>query len=350
MSTSSTGKAHGKGHGKGRGTGRATLEEVARLAGVSTMTASRVLSQPHLVLEATRARVEQAVRELAYVPNRAARALASSRSRVIVVLVPSLSNAVFTAVLDGIHDAVGASQYQLLIGNTHYSDAEEEKLLRIYLQSNPDGILLPGLSHSPQVARVLQTLRVPVVAMMDLAETPAALSVGFSQFDAGAALTRHLLGKGYRRIVFVGAQLDERTLRRADGYRLAMREAGLLDPRLEIMTPQPSTVALGAELMRRVLADVPDCDAVFFCNDDLAHGAIFHCQRAGVAVPGQVAVAGFNDLPASSLMVPSLTTVDTPRYRIGFEAASLLLEVIAGKAPVARRIDLGFTLREREST
>jgi LacI family gluconate utilization system Gnt-I transcriptional repressor len=326
MSRSSMGNGGGEARAKGRAKGRATLEEVARLAGVSTMTASRALSQPQMVSEATRARIEGAVLELGYVPNRAARALASSRSRVIVVLVPSLSNAVFTAVLDGIHDAVGASQYQLLIGNTHYSDAEEEKLLRIYLQSNPDGILLPGLSHSPQVARMLETLRVPVVSMMDL------------------------IKQGYRRIAFVGAQLDERTLRRADGYRLAMREAGLLDPRLEIMTAQPSTVALGADLMRRVLAELPDCDAVFFCNDDLAHGAIFHCQRAGVAVPGQVAVAGFNDLPASSLMVPSLTTVDTPRYRIGFEAATLLLDVIAGKAPAARRIDLGFTLREREST
>lgn len=336
--------------GKGRGTGRATLEEVARLAGVSTMTASRALSQPQLVSEATRTKVERAVLDLGYVPNRAARALASSRSRVIVVLVPSLSNAVFTAVLDGIHDAVGASQYQLLIGNTRYSDAEEEKLLRIYLQSDPDGILLPGLSHSAEVGRMLETLRVPVVSMMDLADTPSTLSVGFSQLDAGMALTRHLVTKGYRRIAFVGAQLDERTLRRADGYRLAMQEAGLYDQRLEIMTPQPSTVALGAELMRRVLAELPDCDAVFFCNDDLAHGAIFHCQRAGVQVPQQVAVAGFNDLAASSLMVPSLTTVDTPRYQVGYRAASLLLDVIAGREPEARRIDLGFTLREREST
>ena len=120
--------------GKARGTGRTTLEQVAALAGVSIMTASRALSQPQLVSEATRAKVEQAVGELGYVPNRAARALASAQSHVIVVLVPSLSNAVFPAVLDGIHDAVGPSRYQLLIGNTHYSDAEEEKLLRVYLQ------------------------------------------------------------------------------------------------------------------------------------------------------------------------------------------------------------------------
>jgi LacI family gluconate utilization system Gnt-I transcriptional repressor len=336
------------GTGKIRGTGRATLEEVAQLAGVSTMTASRALSQPRLVSDATRAKVEQAVAELGYVPNRAARALASAHSRVIVVLVPSLSNAVFTAVLDGIHDAVEASQYQLLIGNTHYSDAEEEKLLNIYLQSNPDGVLLSGVSHSPHVQRVLGSSRIPIVSMMDLAEGEQDLSVGFSQLDAGGAMTRHLIGKGYRRIGFIGAQLDERTLRRADGYRQAMQAAGLADPALEVMVAEPSTIALGAELMRRTLA--LDCDAVFCCNDDLAHGAIYHCQREGIRVPQDIAIAGFNDLPASAWMMPSLTTVDTPRYRIGYEAASLLLEVIAGRAPAQRRIDLGFTLREREST
>ena len=331
-----------------RGTGRATLEEVAQLAGVSTMTASRALSQPRLVSEATRAKVEQAVAELGYVPNRAARALASAHSRVIVVLVPSLSNAVFTAVLDGIHDAVEASQYQLLIGNTHYSDAEEEKLLNIYLQSNPDGVLLSGLSHSAHVQRVLGSSRIPIVSMMDLADGEQDLSVGFSQLDAGHTMTRHLLDKGYRRIAFIGAQLDERTLRRADGYRRAMQAAGLADPGLEVMTSEPSTIALGAQLMQRTLA--LGCDAVFCCNDDLAHGAIYHCQRHGVRVPQDVAIAGFNDLPASAWMMPSLTTVDTPRYRIGYEAASLLLEVIAGRVPAERRIDLGFTLREREST
>ncbi|WP_296952597.1 LacI family DNA-binding transcriptional regulator [uncultured Massilia sp.] len=337
--------------GKMRGTGRTTLEEVAAHAGVSTMTASRALSQPRLVSDATRAKVELAVAELGYVPNRAARALASAQSRVIVALVPSLSNVVFTAVLDGIQDALAAGDYQLLIGNTRYSDAEEEKLLRTYLQSNPDGILLSSLSHSPEVARMLAASRVPAVSMMDLADEADVdrMSVGFSQLDAGGALTRHLLGRGYRRIAFIGAQLDERTLRRADGYRQAMRAAGLADPRLEIMTPEPSTIALGAELMRQALETLPDCDAVFCCNDDLAHGAIYYCQRHAVRVPQDVAIAGFNDLPASAWMVPSLTTVDTPRYRIGYEAATLLLDVVGGRVPRATRVDLGFTLRERES-
>lgn len=335
--------------GKSRASGRTTLAAVAEHAGISTMTASRALNQPELVSPAVRARVELAVAELGYVPNRAARALASAHSNVIVVLIPSLSNAVFTAVLDGVQDAVDAGNYQLLIGNTRYSDAEEEKLLGIYLQSNPDGILLSGLSHSPRVEQMLATSGVPVVSMMDLASAPGQLSVGFSQFDAGHTMTRYLIDKGYKRIGFIGAQLDERTLRRAEGYRKAMQAAGLADPRLEIMAADPSTIALGAELLGRMLASAPDCDAIFCCNDDLAHGAIYQCQRRGIDVPNQLAICGFNDLPASAWMKPSVTTIGTPRYRIGFEAATLLRSVINGATPPMEHIDLGFTLMARES-
>lgn len=334
---------------KSRASGKTTLSSVAAHAGVSAMTASRALNQPERVSDSVRARVELAVAELGYVPNRAARALASAQSNVIVVLVPSLSNAVFTAVLEGIQDAIGSGNYQLLIGNTRYSDAEEEKLLGIYLQSNPDGILLSSLSHSARVTHMLATTGVPVVSMMDLASAPGQLSVGFSQFDAGYAMTRYLIDKGRTRIGFIGAQLDERTLRRADGYRKAMGDAGLHDARLELMVSEPSTIALGAQLVQRMLAQAPDCDAVFCCNDDLAHGAIYQCQRSSIAVPRQLAVCGFNDLPASAWMTPSVTTIGTPRYRIGFEAARLLLATIDGQAPPAAPVDLGFTLMARES-
>jgi len=335
--------------GKSRASGKTTLASVASHAGVSTMTASRALNQPELVSQAVRTRVELAVAELGYVPNRAARALASAHSNVIMVLVPSLSNAVFTAVLEGIQDAVESGNYQLLIGNTRYSDAEEEKLLGIYLQSNPDGILLSGLSHSPRVEQMLATCGVPVVSMMDLASEPSQLSVGFSQFEAGHTMTRYLIDKGYKRIGFIGAQLDERTLRRAAGYRKAMEDAGLADVRLETMVADPSTIALGAELLGRMLAAAPDCDAIFCCNDDLAHGAIYQCQRRGIAVPEQLAICGFNDLPASAWMKPSVTTIGTPRYRIGYEAATLLRSVINGTTPPVSQIDLGFTLMARES-
>ncbi|ALK99072.1 transcriptional regulator [Massilia sp. WF1] len=334
---------------RNRGSGRVTLSEVAARAGVGTMTVSRAINQPELVSAALRARVEEAVAALGYVPNRAARALASSQSKVIVVLVPSLSNAVFTEVLAGIQDALEKDDYQILIGNTRYSDAEEEKLLNIYLQSNPDGVLLSGLTHSKQVTKILASSKLPVVSMMDLGSSPDALSVGFSQLEAGYTMTRYLIDKGYKRIGFMGAQRDERTLKRAEGYRRALQEAGLYDPQLETMVADPSTIALGAELLGRMLSVTPDCDAIFCCNDDLAQGAIFQCQRRGIAVPGRLAICGFNDLPVSAWMNPSLSTIATPRYRVGFEAAQLLRAVIRGETPALTRVDLGFTLMARES-
>jgi LacI family gluconate utilization system Gnt-I transcriptional repressor len=162
-------------------------------------------------------------------------------------------------------------------------------------------------------------------------------------------MTRYLIDKGYRRIGFMGAQRDERTLKRLDGYRRALREAGRDDPQLETVVPDPSTIALGAELLGRMLSVAPDCDAIFCCNDDLAQGAIFQCQRRGIAVPQQMAICGFNDLPTSAWMNPSVTTIATPRYRIGFEAATLLRTAIKGERPANGRIDLGFTLMARES-
>ncbi|WP_431479340.1 LacI family DNA-binding transcriptional regulator [Massilia eburnea] len=334
---------------KSRALGKVTLSDVAALAGVAPMTASRAINQPELVSSLLRERVEKAVQELGYVPNRAARALASAQSRVIVVLVPSLANAVFTALLAGVQDALDPCNYQILIGNTRYSDAEEEKLLATYMQSNPDGILLCGLTHSPRVQQMLATSRVPVVSMMDLSSEPGSMSVGFSQEDAGYTITRYLIDKGRKRIGYMAAQLDERTLKRGDGYRKAMEEAGLSDPMLELMCPDPSTIALGAELLGRMLANMPGLDAIFCCNDDLAHGAIFQCQRRGIKVPEQLAICGFNDLPASAWMKPSVTTIGTPRYQTGFEAANLLLAAIRGNDIAAQRIDLGFTLMARES-
>jgi LacI family gluconate utilization system Gnt-I transcriptional repressor len=334
---------------KGRSRGRVTLVDVARQAGVAVMTASRALSQPELVSQELRTRVEQAVRELGYLPNRAARALASARSNVIAVLIPSFSNAVFTDVLLGIQDALDKRGYQVLISNTRYSAEEEEKLLSINLQSNPDGVLLTGATQSAHVRRMLEASRIPFVSMMDIPDDPQQLAVGFSQHEAAYTLTRHLLTKGYRRIGFLAAQLDERTMKRAEGYRQALREAGLDAPRRELLVPEPSTVALGAELLGRILAVAPDCDALFCCNDDLAYGAIYQCQRRGIAVPGKLAICGFNDLPPSSWMNPSVTTIATPRYRIGFESANLLLQAIEGVTPEVRHVDLGYTLMARES-
>ena len=163
-------------------------------------------------------------------------------------------------------------------------------------------------------------------------------------------MTTHLLERGYRRIGFVAVQLDPRTLARLDGYRHALEEAGLYDEKRVWRLPDPSSIHLGAAMIDRMMAENSDCDAVFFCNDDLAQGALFQCQRRGIRVPDQLAVAGFNDLPASAWTTPTLTTVATPRYAIGRHAAAMLLDLMDGKEPPQRRLDLGLTFIAREST
>lgn len=330
-------------------TGRATMADVARAAGTSAMTVSRALRSPERVGEELRRRIEDAARQLGYVPNRAASALASARSMTVAVLVPSLENVLFINTLSGIRAVLDQHGYQMLIGVTGYAPADEERLLRTHLEHDPDGVILTGLDHAPGAWDLLRAFGVPNVHMMELAD-PAVWSVGFSQFDAGAAVARHLIERGRRRIGFVAAQLDPRTLRRGEGFRATLREAGLYNPARELMVPDPSSIALGAELLDRMLGSQPDVDALFFCNDDLAQGAVFRCARLGVAVPQRIAIAGFNDLAGSAWTTPPLTTIATPRHAVGSEAARLLLARIEGREERPRQVDLGFELVVREST
>jgi LacI family gluconate utilization system Gnt-I transcriptional repressor len=173
--------------------------------------------------------------------------------------------------------------------------------------------------------------------------------VGFRQTDAGAALTRHLLASGRRRIAFAAAQLDPRVMQRLQGWRSAMQEAGLYEPTLEWLNPASSSLALGAVMFEQIMGQQPAVDAIFFCNDDLAQGALLAALRRGVAVPEQVAIAGFNDLTGSDQMVPPLTTVRTPRAAIGDAAAQMLLQLMRGEAPESPTVDLGFEIVVRQS-
>ncbi|WP_206951816.1 LacI family DNA-binding transcriptional regulator [Trinickia acidisoli] len=331
-----------------RPSGRVTIEEVASRAQVSTMTVSRALRDPSLVSLSARERVAAAVAQLGYIPNRAAATLASARSKLIGVLVPSVSNAVFVETLAGVQDCVGAAGYQLLIGNTGYSPARQVELLSAYLSHAPDGFLVAGIDDSNVVRQQLAASSVPLVHMFDLVSKDE-WSVGFSQRRAGFAIGAHLIGRGARRPGFIAAQLDPRTMQRRAGYRRALRDAGL-DSDLEVLTKDPSSVGLGCRLLRDLFDAAPDCDAVFCCNDDLALGALFECQRLGIDVPRELAIVGFNDLPFAAVSCPSITTVATPRYEVGFQAARMLLQIVNGITPTKSRIDLGFELVIRQSS
>jgi LacI family gluconate utilization system Gnt-I transcriptional repressor len=151
-------------------------------------------------------------------------------------------------------------------------------------------------------------------------------------------------------IAFAAAQLDPRTLQRLDGWRKALQAAGRYDATLEWLNPTPSSISLGARMFEQIMGQQPAVDAIFFCNDDLAQGALLAALRLGIAVPQRVAVAGFNDLTGSDQMLPPLTTVRTPRAEIGNAAATMLLSLMRGEAVAAPCVDLGYALVVRGST
>lgn len=333
-----------------RATGRLTLADVARLAEVSTITASRALRGTRGVDPELVERVQRAARQLNYVPDPAARALASQRSAHVAVLIPMLSNALFVELLEAVQHELQPQGFQTLIGVTHYDAVEEEQLLRSYLAHRPAGLLVTGFDRTPEARRLIETSGVPCVHLMETSKDDGVYSVGLSQQDAARRLTEHLLERGRRRIAYVAGQLDQRVMQRRQGYEQALRDAGCYDPALEMLDPGPTSMAQGARLFEDCRKRHPDVDAMFFCNDDLAQGALLAALRLKVRVPRQVAIVGFNDLAGSELMQPPLTTVRTPRGRIGTAAATMLLALMRGEKPAEHRVDLGFELVVRQSS
>lgn len=327
---------------------------MAQAAGVSPSTVSRALRGERAVDPDLVAKVLAVSDKLGYVPDPAARALASQRSDHVTILIPLLSNTLFVDLLEAAQATLRAAGFQTLMGVTHYNASEEEQLLREQLHHRPAGMLITGLDHSPSTLKLMARSNVPCVHLMDLPSEPSHVTspycVGFRQTDAGEAMTRHLIAKGKKRIVFAAAQLDPRVMQRLLGWRKALKANQLYDTTLEWLNPAASSLALGGLMFEQIVKQNPDVDAIFFCNDDLAQGALLAALRLGITVPQQVAIAGFNDLTGSDQMWPSLSTVRTPRAKVGEEAAKMLLQLIHGESPVQPQLDLGFDIIERQST
>ncbi len=345
-----------------RSTGRVTLNDVASAAGVSPITVSRALRGERAVAPELVQRVAQAAARMGYVPDPAARALASRRSDHVAILIPKLSNTLFVDLLDAAQQTLRGAGFQTLMGVTHYDAAQEEQLLREQLLHRPAGLLITGLSYGAATRALITRSQVPCVHLMDLPSDQSGdqssdqnthqptYCVGFRQIEAGAALTRHLLARGYRRIAFAGAQLDERVMQRLYGWRGVLQQAGLYDATLEWLNPASSSLALGGVMLEQIAGQRPAVDAIFFCNDDLAQGALLAALRLGIAVPKRIAIAGFNDLTGSDQMLPTLTTVRTPRAQIGRAAADMLLALIRKGGHSPQQVDVGFEVVARGST
>lgn len=324
------------------------MSDVARAAGVARVTVSRVLSDPDSVAAATRAAVQDAVARLGYVPNLNAGTLASSRSRIVGAIVPTLSNAWFADTMHGVSKVLGAAGYQLLLGQTGYDIDAEDRLVDAFIGRRVDAIVLTGTSHHERIRPKLRATGIPTVECWDLCRDPIDMVVGFSNEATGQAVAEHLLARGCRRFGFLGAD-EDRSRKRLQGFRAALARAGVRQVAVGTVSP-PSSIDDGAEGLAKLLAGKPTLQAVFCSNDTLALGALLESRRRGLRVPEDLSVVGFSDLPVAAACFPALTTVRIDSRRLGERIGELLELRLRRDPPATARIhDLGFSMAIRDS-
>lgn len=321
---------------------RPILQDVANRVGVTKMTVSRYLRNPAQVSTKLGERIALVLDELGYIPNRVPDMLSNATSRAIGVLLPSLTNHVFSEVLKGIESITDPGGYQTLVSHFGYSAEKEERQIRSLLSWNIDGIILTERQHTAPTFRMLETAGIPIVEIMDSSSPYLDMAVGFNNYDASRQMVEQMLKRGYRNIAYIGARLDERTLQRKVGYEQAMQAMGL--PVNLVMSEQASSFSTGGALLREAQRRYPQLDSIFCTNDDLAIGAMFECQRQGIEVPKKIAIAGFHGHDIARNVAPPLATVATPRYKIGVESAVMLIKTLQGQKPAVTCLDLGFDL------
>ena len=326
---------------------RPVLQDVADRVGVTKMTVSRFLRTPDMVSAAVGIKIAAALDELGYIPNRAPDMLSNSTSRAIGVLLPSLTNQVFAEVLRGIEEIVDANGYQTLLAHFGYKADREEERLESMLSWNIDGLILTERTHTPRTLKMIEVAGIPVVELMDSVSPCLDIAVGFDNFEAARQMTAAMIARGYRHVAYLGARLDERTLIKQQGYQQAMYDAGL-NPR-SVMVMSASSYSTGAELLRQARLEYPELDSIFCTNDDLAIGAAFECQRQGLRIPQDIAIAGFHGHDIGQVMEPRLASVITPREQMGRLGAERLLARIRGEEVLPKKLDLGFTLSSGDS-
>jgi len=341
---------------KRRGSGRATIHDVARLAEVGSITASRYFSEPARVGAKLSARIAAAVKQLGYVPNLVAGGLASSHGRMVGMVIPNISGPIFANTIQSFSDTLTRHGYQLLLASSYFSAKQEESAVRTFLGWKPAALVVTGRFHNRATDRLLATAGVPVVETWDYQPRRRHIQVGYSNHAVGEQAARYLYAKGYRRIAFVQNSVagDLSAVDRSDGYAAVMREHGL-EPVIYVPTMEAPFDA-GKQAIEALVLSPPKkasaVAAVIFANDNLAAGALLAGQRAGLAIPGKCAIVGFGDYAFSSLLLPSLTTIRPPAREIGEIAALRILEqlgVLPASTADSRLNLLACELIERES-
>jgi LacI family gluconate utilization system Gnt-I transcriptional repressor len=341
-----------------RGHGRATLHDIATAAGVTRITVSRYLREPHLVALETGARIREAIVQTGYVPNLQAGQLASGQSRMVAALIPNMGHSIFGETIQGLTEGLRTSGYELLLTSTDYSMEHEEEQLCALMGWGPAAVIVTGRQHSAHTLGLLQRAQLggtPVLEIWDHREDdPDTLGfgqIGFDHQQIGRAMARHLLDLGHRAIAYVdsGVAQDFRAHERgqgvadearAQGAEFVLLRAGLGD-----------AFDAGRQMWRALRSRRTDAGQPFtaaaFANDHLACGALMEAQQDGGRIPADLAVLGFGDFPIGRQLRPALSTVRPPCHAIGRAAAETVIEALRQRqAPRSRLLPCELVVRQ----
>lgn len=327
------------------------LSDVAKLAGVSISTVSRTLNAPEKVRPALAQRIRQAISDLHYVPDAAARALASRRSRTIGVIMPTLSNPIFAVGIQAMESRLDECGYALIIGSSEYGAARQRRQVMTLIERGVDGLILHGLSDSADSLAMIEERGLPFVNLWSYKEDAAHPCIGFDNRHIARRVANYLLDLGHRRFSMIAGITHEndRATDRVEGVREALLERGIHLEASRVFEKSYG-VAEGRAGFRAVFRGPgPPPTAIIAGNDLLALGAIIEARSAGVSVPGDVSVAGFDDVELARHLEPGLTTMRVPSENLGRLAADYMIDRLEGR-PVEDKIRVEVELIVRGST
>jgi LacI family transcriptional regulator len=328
---------------------RPTLEDVAKLAGVSLGSASRALSVPDQVKPKTLAQVKRAVEQLGYVSNGAARALASKRTRTIGAIYPTMYNPAFVESLHTLQQTLWAMNYQVVLAIHEYIPEREYDVVRAVVERGVDGVVLVGTAHEDRVFDLMRQRRIPLVLTWQLDEPRYGECIGFDNWRATYDMTREVLARGHKRIAVVCGYMahNQRARQRVDGTADAMKEKGLLLSS-DLVFETPFSIQGGRDAVRKIVG-LEERPTALICHTDLqAIGALHECKVHGIRVPEDMSITGMDDIELAELMDPPLTTIRVPTKEIGILAARRIVE-LAEKRPNMEKLSVECTIVIRES-
>ena len=330
-----------------------TLRDVSQASGVSEMTVSRVLRNRGDVSQNTRDKVLLVAKQLGYVPNKIAGALASQRVNLVAVIIPSLSNMVFPEVMTGISEVLETTDLQPVVGVTDYLPEKEERVLYEMLSWRPSGVIIAGLEHSETSAVMLKASGIPVVEIMDIDGSPVDAMVGISHRRAGREMAVSILKAGYRKIGFLGTKmpLDHRARKRFEGFTEALAKSGVEVTDQEFYSGG-SALVKGREMTQELLRRNPNLDFLYFSNDLIGAGGLLYLIEKGISIPNQIGLAGFNGVELLKGLPRQLATMDACRSEIGRKAAEMIVQHVNDPKTsfekvheLVPKIDFGDTLK-----